>query len=270
MSSDLSLNHSYNPPVKELLDFSGRVVLVTGAGQGIGAGIARRFAEAGAAVAVHYRSSHEGAEAVAQEIRTAGGWAQALGADVTVGAEVEGMVAAVVAALGRLDVLVNNAGLYPVSPLLKMPETEWQAVVDANLKSVHLCTQAAARKMVEQKQGGSVVNIASIEGEIPAKMHSHYASAKAGVAMHTRAAALELGEHSIRVNAVSPGLVDRPGLARDWRDGVDRWRASAPLGRLGDPLDVADACLFLASPAARWITGANLPVDGGMLSRAVF
>jgi NAD(P)-dependent dehydrogenase (short-subunit alcohol dehydrogenase family) len=152
-----------------------------------------------------------------------------------------------------------------------MSEEEWDRVVDTNLKSVFLGTQAAARQMKGQDPpGGAIVNIASIEGESPAPLHSHYNAAKAGVIMHTRAAALELGPHGIRVNSVSPGLIWRPGIEEDWPEGVEHWQQAAPLTRLGRPEDVADACLFLASPAARWITGANLRVDGGVLSRPAF
>lgn len=258
------------PGVEKLLDLSGRVALVTGAGRGIGAAIARRLAAAGAAVGVHYRTSDSGAKEVAAAIIEARGTAILLGADLTVAREVERMFAEARAGLGRLDVLINNAGIYPLRSLTEMPEEEWDAVIDVNLKSVFLCTQSAARLMIEQGDGGAIVNIASVEGETPAPMHSHYTSAKAGALMHTRSAALELGPHGIRVNAVSPGLIWREGLEDDWPEGVERWEETAPLGRLGQPEDIADACLFLASPASRWISGATRAVDGGVLARAVF
>ncbi len=257
-------------PIHKLLDLSGKSALVTGAGRGIGAAIARRLAEAGAAVVVNYRASAAGAEELVQEIRDSGGKATAKQADVTHRAQVEHLVAATVSAHGGLDVLVNNAGIYPVSTLVEMSEEEWDAVVDANLKSVHLCTQAAAARMIERGEGGAVVNIASIEGHTPAPMHAHYDAAKAGVIMHTRAAAQELGPHGIRVNALSPGLIQAEGLQESWPEGVERWLAAAPLGRVGRPVEVADACLFLASSAAAWITGAVLPVDGGVLARPAF
>jgi len=258
------------PPVARLLDLSGRVVLVTGAGGGLGAAVAARLAEAGAAVAVHYRSSAAGARAVVERVVAAGGRAVALAADLTVAAEVERLTGEAGAALGGLDVLVNNAGSYPVAPLLEMAEGEWDSVVDANLKSVHLCTAAAARRMAQGGAGGAIVNVASVEGVTPAPLHAHYTSAKAGVLMHTRAAAQELGPLGIRVNAVSPGLIWKPGIEEAWPEGVGRWLDAAPLARLGHPVEVADAVLFLASDAARWITGAALAVDGGVLARAVF
>jgi len=135
-----------------------------------------------------------------------------------------------------------------------------------NVGGVIAMTREAAAVMAEHSSGGAIVNIGSIEGLQPAFDHSHYAASKAAVIMHTRAAALELGPCGVRVNCVSPGLIDVDGLAEAWPDGVARWHAAAPLGRLGQPADVADAVLFLASDAARWITGANLVVDGGVLT----
>ena len=257
-------------PVTDLLNLSGKSAVVTGAGRGIGAAIARRLAEAGAAVVVNFRASAEGASAVAREIHDAGGTAVGMQADVTRLDEVERLMAGAIGLHGGLDILINNAGIYPVSTLLEMPEEEWDAVVDANLKSVHLCTQVAAARMTQLGGGGAIVNIASIEGHSPAPMHAHYDAAKAGVIMHTRSAAQELGPHGIRVNAVSPGLIHAEGLEENWPEGVARWLAAAPLGRVGRPVEVADACLFLASPAAAWITGAVLPVDGGVLARPAF
>jgi NAD(P)-dependent dehydrogenase (short-subunit alcohol dehydrogenase family) len=261
----MNIPHPHN-----LFNFSNKVALVTGSGSGLGSGIAVRFAEAGAAVVVNYRSSAAGAQAVVGRIEAAGGKAIAVQADVTQKAEVERLVAQTVEAFGRLDVLINNAGLYPLASLLEMTEAEWDAVVDSNLRGTFLCTQAAAKQMIAQGEGGAIVNIASIEAENPAPLHSHYNAAKGGVVMHTAAAANELGLHGIRVNSVSPGLIWREGIEQGWPDGVERFLKAAPLGRLGRPDDIADACLFLASPAARWITGANLRVDGGVMTKQIF
>ncbi|HEX6123036.1 MAG TPA: SDR family oxidoreductase, partial [Ktedonobacterales bacterium] len=200
----------------------------------------------------------------------AGGQAAAHQADLTAADEVAGLMRATVAAFGRVDVLVNNAGSYPLAGLLEMTLAQWEAVLNANLRSVFLCTQAAARQMIAQGSGGAIINITSIEAENPAPSHSHYNAAKGGVLMHTRASASELGRYGIRVNAVAPGLIWKEDLEREWADGVARFRQAAPLGRLGTPEDVADACLFLASPAARWITGASLTVDGGVMTHQIF
>ncbi len=258
------------PTIETLLDFTGRTVLVTGAGRGIGAGIARRFAEAGASVVVSYRSSGGGAREVVTAIESSGGRALAVRADVTLEGEVEALVERALGHFARLDVVVNNAGIYPMAPLMEMTEDDWRRTVDANLTSVFLLTRAAGRHMIARGEGGAIVNVASIEGYHPAPAHSHYSTTKAGVLMHTRAAALELGGHGIRANAVSPGLIWRRGIEEDWPEGVERWHAAAPLERLGRPEDVADACLFLASPAARWITGADLKVDGGVTASSIF
>ncbi len=259
-----------SPPVKDLLDFSDKVMLVTGSGSGLGQGIARRFAEAGAKVVIHYQSSESSALALVRQITEAGGQAIARRADLSKEAEVAQLITQTVEAFGRLDGLVNNAGIYPLASVLEMTPAEWDAVINANLRSVFLCTQAAAKQMIAQGSGGAIVNITSIEAENPAPMHSHYNASKGGVLMYTRASAYELGKYNIRVNAVAPGLIWREGLEHAWPDGVNRWQQAAPLGRLGQPEDVADACLFLASSAARWITGASLTVDGGVMTHQIF
>jgi NAD(P)-dependent dehydrogenase (short-subunit alcohol dehydrogenase family) len=258
------------PPTKDLLDFKGKVVVVTGAGRGLGAGIAARFAEAGAAVVVNYRASEAAAKEVVKAIHAAGGRAMAVGADVSDAAAVERLFEETAKTFGPLDALVNNAGIYPVSSLLEMKDEEWEQVVDANLRSVHLCTQAAARRWVAQGRGGAIVNIASINASQPAAGQSHYNAAKAAVVMHTRSSAQELGRHGIRVNVVSPGVIWQEGIEEAWPEGVARYLKAVPLARLGLADDIADACLFLASPAARWITGANLAVDGGILACNVY
>jgi NAD(P)-dependent dehydrogenase (short-subunit alcohol dehydrogenase family) len=258
------------PAPQQLLNLVGKVAVITGAGSGIGSGIAIRFAQAGADVAINYRTSERGAQEVASKIAALGRKAVFLRADVTEPEAARRLMRETAEALGGLDVLVNNAGSYPLATLLEMSEQEWDETVAANLRNVHLCTQAAAQQMIGQKRAGAIVNVASIEAENPAPRHAHYDAAKAGVVMYTRAAANELGPHGIRVNSVSPGLIWRENLDRDWPEGVSAYARAVPLGRLGYPEDVADACLFLASPAARWITGANLIVDGGVLTNRVY
>lgn len=258
------------PHPHQMFDFSGQVAVITGSGRGLGSGIALRFAQAGAHVVVNYRSSAAGAKAVVAEIEREGGTAVAIQADISQKTSVTHLITETINLFGQINIFINNAGLCSPSLLVDMDEAEWDSVINSNLRGTFLCTQAAAQQMIAQGNGGAIINIASIEGEIPAPMHSHYNAAKGGVLMHTTAAAQELGPHVIRVNAVSPGLIWRAGIEQDWPEGVARWQKSVPLQRLGLPSDVADACLFLASPAASWITGANLRVDGGILTSQTY
>ena len=172
--------------------------------------------------------------------------------------------------LGGVDVLVCNAGIYPTRPFLQLSIEEWDEMLGVNLRGAFLCAQSGARLMVEQGRGGSIVNVTSISAANPAADHAHYNASKAGLEMLTQSLAAELGPHRIRVNAVAPGLIWSETVEQDWPEGVARWLARVPLGRLGQPDDVADACLFLASPAARWITGASLRVDGGVMTRQIY
>ncbi|MEV5437199.1 SDR family oxidoreductase [Streptomyces sp. NPDC052682] len=247
---------------------AGQVALVTGAGGGVGQGIALRFAEEGAAVALHCRTSVSGAQEAAGRIRAAGGAAVVLRAELTDEDACRDLVRqAAEWGGGRLTALVNNAGVQPVQDLAGMTAADWRAVVDTNLTSVFACTQAAAELMRDQDGGGSVTHIASVEARSPAPGHAHYCASKAAVVMHARSAAQEYGPWGVRVNTVSPGLIDREGLAEAWPEGVRRWRQAAAAGRLGRPEDVGDACVFLASRMASWITGHDLVVDGGASAR---
>jgi len=245
------------PDVHHLLSLAGETVLVTGASGNIGRGIAQRLAEAGARIVIHYYRN----EAAATEL------ARQVAADAVIQSDLDD--ADTVDALfaeSSPTLVVNNAAAQPVASLADMDFDDWRSVLSANLDGPFLVTQRAARAWGDR--GGAIVNIASIEGSDPAAGHAHYATSKAGLLMFTRAAALEYGARGIRVNGVSPGLIDREGLADDWPDGVGRWRQRVPLGRLGTAKDVADAVLFLLSPAARWISGTNLVVDGGMSAQS--
>ncbi|MCF1599037.1 SDR family NAD(P)-dependent oxidoreductase [Streptomyces muensis] len=246
----------------------GQVALVTGAGGGIGRGIATRFAEAGAAVVLHCRTAVEAASEVARAVRTSGGRAVVVQGDLSD----EDVCRRVVGEAaewgdGRLTALVNNAGVQPTRELRGMSLAQWRAVVDTNLSSMFACTQAAAEIMRAQDGGGSVTHIASIEASHPAPLHAHYSASKAAIVTHARAAALEYGPFGIRVNTVSPGLIHREGLEEAWPEGVRRWERAAPVGRLGRAEDVGDACVFLASGLASWVSGHDLVVDGGVSAR---
>ena len=245
----------------DLLDLEGRVVIVTGAGGGIGTGIATRLARAGATVVAHARTRASLDDLTAT-----------IGALATVVADLRSpdapgvVVEAAVAQCGRVDGLVNNAGVQPTVPFTELDDGQWQEMIDTNLTAVHRLSQAAAEQMRRQGDGGSIVHIASIEAHHPTLVHGHYATSKAALVMHAKAAALANGPDGIRVNAISPGLIARPGIEQQWPEGVARWTAAAPLGRLGTPDDIGDACVFLCSDLSRWITGAELVVDGGVLT----
>lgn len=242
---------------------AGRVAVVTGAGGGIGGGIARAFAQAGTAVVAGYRTGAAAADAVVAEIVDGGGRAVAHAADVTDPTQCAGLMAAAVSSFGRLDAVVANAGIQPVAPLAGMSATQWDEVVRVDLGGTFTTLQAAA-DVLRPAGGGAIVLVGSVEAGYGAAGHVHYGAAKAGVVALARGAAVEYGPAGVRVNVVSPGLVARPGLAEQWPEGVARWHAAAPLRRLGTPEDVGRACVFLASPDASWITGQELRVDGGV------
>ena len=254
----------------DLLSLNGRTALVTGGAGGIGTAICQVLAQAGAHVGIHYRSSEAGALALKEQINRTGGSATAVYADVTSKADIDRMLDTVSAGAGTVDILVNNAGVYPSSAFLDISEDEYDLMMDSNVRSVMLCTQAVAGRIKEQGSGGAVVNIASIAATGVLDMHSHYCAAKSAVVMFTRAAARELGEHNIRVNAVSPGLIWRQGLDEAWPEGVARYKQAAALNSVGQGEDIANACLFLVSAASKWITGIDLAVDGGVLTDKLF
>ncbi|MFQ5438828.1 MAG: SDR family NAD(P)-dependent oxidoreductase [Paracoccaceae bacterium] len=253
------------PPTGELLSFQGRVVIVTGSGGNIGAGIAARLAEAGASVVLQCRRSGD----EVTDLAAVCGQARCLIAegDLSEPRAAERLMQRAVGRFARVDGLVNTAASQQVADLADIDEVAFDAMMKTNASIPFALMRAFADVQAGSGRPGSIVNIASIEGTRPAPGHAHYAASKAALVMLTRAAALELGPKRIRVNAVSPGLISRPGISEDWPQGVQRWQNAAPLGRLGEVGDVADAVLFLMSDAARWITGANLVVDGGVSAR---
>ena len=255
-------------PLPDLISLKEKVALVTGSGRGIGRAIALRLADAGAAVAVSDMEAAT-AESVAVEIRDGGGTALAVAADVSDEAAVKSMVRACADELGGLDVVVNNAGIFPPCPVLGMETAMFDRVIAVNLRGVFLCTREAAAAMVDQGRGGTIVNVTSIDALHPSMVGlAHYDASKHGVWGFTKNVALELAPHGIRVNAVAPGGVLTPGVEEmggGSSDAVAAFSARIPEGRMGDPDDIARAVLFLASDLSTYVTGAQLVVDGGVL-----
>ncbi|GAB4136830.1 MAG: 3-oxoacyl-[acyl-carrier-protein] reductase [Cyanobacteria bacterium J069] len=241
---------------------AGQVAIVTGASRGIGRAIALALGEEGAKVAVNYASSSGSADAVVADITGWGGEAIALKADVSQTEQVDALFAAVMEKWGRIDVLVNNAGITRDTLLLRMKLEDWQAVIDLNLTGVFLCTRAASKIMLKQKSG-RIVNISSVVGLMGNAGQTNYSAAKAGVIGFTKSVAKELAPRGITVNAIAPGFI-----ATDMTHGLDSdgILKMIPLGRYGQAEEVAGATRFLAAdPAAAYITGQVLNVDGGMV-----
>lgn len=242
---------------------SGKVALVTGAQQGIGRAIAVALAGEGADVAVNFLDDREAGERVAGLVRGLGRKAIAVEGDVTRIRDVEAMVGAVGSALGPPDILVNNAGVFPRSEFLELAEREWDHVLGVNLKGSFLCAQATARAMVAAGRPGAIVNISSsaIRGDARGV---HYSASKAGVLGLTRAMALALAPHRIRVNAIAPGLTNtaQPRYGNSEEQIVARAR-EIPLGRMAEPEEIARVAVFLASDDAGWMTGELVHVNGG-------
>jgi 3-oxoacyl-[acyl-carrier protein] reductase len=240
---------------------TGRVALVTGASRGIGRAIAIKLAAAGATVVAAARG--ENAQATAQAIVEAGGQAEAIALDVTDQAAIDGAVAGLIARHGRIDVLVNNAGVTRDTLLLRMKREDWDTVIQTNLTAVFACSQAVLKPMVKQR-AGRIVNITSVVGQSGNAGQANYAASKAGIIGFTKALALEVASRNITVNAVAPGLIDTD-MTRAIAGGAhEEWAAKIPLKRLGTPEDVAAAVAFLASDEAAYITGHVLAVNGGM------
>jgi NAD(P)-dependent dehydrogenase (short-subunit alcohol dehydrogenase family) len=241
----------------------GKVALVTGAQQGIGRAIAVALARDGADVGVNFLDDAAAAEKVAGEICGLGRRAVTVQGDVSQTASVQGMVKTVVEALGPPDVLVNNAGVFPRAPFLELPEGEWDHVLGVNLKGSFLCAQAVARALVAAHRPGAIVNISSsaVRGD---PRGVHYSSSKAGIVGLTRAMALALAPHDIRVNAIAPGLTDtaQPRYGNTEEQIAERAR-EIPLGRIAQPEEIAKVAVFLASSESGWITGELIHVNGG-------
>ncbi len=251
-------------PLAELIHLDGQVAVVTGGAQGIGRGIAARFVEAGARVVI--ADLDEGAgTAAAHELG-----ATFQRADLADPQDVEALIGDTVARLGRVDTLVNNAGIYPFKPALEMAVEDWDRVQAINLRGLFVASRAFARAAIARGGGGAIVNIGSIDSFHPSGVGlAAYDASKGGVLMFTRAFALEVAPHGIRVNMIAPGGITTEGVAAGQgsmpTDLVAQFLARVPLGRWGEPDDIATMALVLATPLSRYMTGAAVIVDGGRL-----
>ena len=244
-------------------ELAGKVAVVTGAGQGIGKALARGLAQAGAAVVVSDVLA-ENAAATARQIVADGGRALGLRVDVSQRAQVDALIDGALNELHRVDILINNAGVFPRGMVLELEDETWDAVINVNLRGTWLCSQAAARVMVEQGEGGRIINFASVAAFRPATNGAHYAASKAGIVAFTRNMALEMAPYRITVNAIAPGLTDtaqpRYGMTEEE---IAATGETIPLGRIAQPEDMLPTILFLCGPGGAYITGQTHHVNGG-------
>lgn len=250
--------------LENIVNYEGKTVVVTGAAKGMGTGIAKRFAEAGANVAITYLSDDENFDKTLDVLQELGSDATAYQLDQSCPVQCDSVMKAIYDYYGRIDVLVNNAGININMNTMELTEEVWDTVMTTNTKGFFFCSRAAVKYMIEKEVKGSIVSVASINGITPLADGAHYGASKAGVIMGTRSLATDFGKYGIRINAVAPGLMDAPGLDQ----AVPGWRESfvsrAPLGRIGQWEDIANVCLFLGSPLASWITGQTIITDGGV------
>lgn len=250
------------------IDLSGKTAIVTGGSKGIGYCMALGLAKLGADVAIVSRNLQEG-KAAAADIEALGRRAIAISCDVTSKASVEAMVQETAQSLGKVDILINNAGMNIRKPMMELEENDFDAVINTNLKGVFLVGQAVGRQMIAQGHGGKIVNVASIMGGVAIPMLNSYCASKGGVIQMTKVWALEWADHHINVNAIAPAYIRTP-MTEGWLNDKERlnWILSmTPMKRLGEPQEVAGPVAFLVSDWAAYITGATLYIDGGWTSR---
>ncbi len=246
------------------LDLMGKVALVTGAGRGIGRATALKLGEAGAKVAVNYNSSEAAAQEVVEAITGAGGEAIAIKADVSKADEVDAMVSGLVKDWGKIDILVNNAGITRDNLMMRMSQAEWDAVMDTNLRSAYFCTRAVLRPMLRNRWG-RIISIASVVGLTGNAGQANYAAAKAGIIGFTKSIAREVGGRNITANAIAPGFIETDITASLPDTLKAEMLKTIPAERYGQPNDVANTIVFLASDMASYVNGQVVNVDGGMV-----
>lgn len=244
---------------------AGKVAIITGASRGIGKAIATHFVQQGATVAFTYHSSEEKARALEAELTSQGGNARGFKSDAAQVAEAEALVEQVMAAFGRVDVVVNNAGITDDTLLMRMSEDQWDRVLEVNLKSVFALTKAVLKPMLKAR-AGSIINVSSVVGVQGNAGQTNYAASKAGILGFTKSVALELGSRNIRCNAIAPGFIETEMTAALDPATVQGWRDAIPLKRGGTPDDVAQLCVFLGSDMSSYITGQTIRIDGGMIT----
>ncbi len=252
------------------MNLQDKVAIVTGAGTGIGQAIALAFATAGAAVVVDYVGSASVSADTIAKITAMGRPSLGVEADISVPTEVDDLIGKTVAKLGRLDIFVNNAGIERKIPFVKYPLDEWNKIMAVNLTGPFLCSQAAAKQMIHQGQGGRIINISSVHEDLPMPTNAPYCASKGGLRMLMRTIAVELAPHQITVNNIGPGAI-YTAIDRDVESDAklnDRILAEIPMGRWGKPEEVAQLAVYLASDAAAYVTGSTHFIDGGMLRNA--
>ena len=262
-----------NTPINKLLDLTGKMAVVTGAAMGIGRGIAVRFVEAGARVVIA-DLNEDAAKLTAAELNTLrADAAMAVKTDVSKSADVANLMAKTVEAFGSIDILVNDAGIYPMQPLRTMTEDDFMKIIDVNLRGAFLCTKLASEQMIKQGHGGKIINITSIDAIHPSMIGlAHYDSSKHGLWGFTKNVALELAEHKIWVNAIAPGGIATPGATPTDPKKLaavmamtETYLKTVPMHRMGESDDVGKVTLFLASEMSNFMTGSQIVVDGGLL-----
>jgi glucose 1-dehydrogenase len=249
------------------LRLQNKVAVITGASLGIGSAIALAFAKEGAAVAVDYRSHPDEAKEIVDRVEGARGRAISVHADVSVPEDVRNLIQKAVGEFGRLDIMVNNAGMEEKMPFLDTPLEVWNKTIAVNLTGAWLGCQEAARQMVSQGGAGRIINVSSVHEDLPMPTNSPYCAAKGGVRMLTRTIAVELASHDITVNNIAPGAVDTPMDAplKEDANQMQQLISEIPLRRMGRPEEIADLAVYLASDSASYVTGSTFVIDGGMM-----